>query len=506
MFCLSRLFKKPESNETCSEWSPNPKWTQESASLLHNLKIEVLPQPSLEEIIRNSDSFPIEFPTKTNRCNHLKNIVNENELLRNITSAYPVIHEKVLQMCCDFILFKREHGNDNELEFYKAMTPVDLINRLLSKRAVVFVGPYDKYMLLDGATGLGHWEDIGSCREQLPLTMENYMTYDELKLSSLLAISSYTYFINEGHRKNRAEHQEDRNKIEEEGIIIGLVGPRLHKTGAVENQEIVYSKRQHSADNGYGRSIKTSLPKLFADFYEEECLDYHEMNKKKHSGSNGRYVNLFGQENIFDNTFYVKRLTISFDTLLGEADARGSAVSKSVYVHMVGIGLGVWKVSGHQDKLFMDTFGRRILTLGDKLHNISDVCLAYMAESKCAGYSHGDTIPIEGHPNGGIKIHICNRNPHEKLTGEDEGKLLVVTFAWDGNSLPGNEYWFGSLASSSDPAAACSTQVAEIHNPHINPYISGENLRIVTDGTVVTLKEYIEKIGSSVQCDERKSD
>lgn len=56
----------------------------------------------------------------------------------------------------------------------------------------------------------------------------------------------------------------------------------------------------------------------------------------------------------------------------------------------------------------------------------------------------------------------------------------MVTYAWDGNSLPGNEFWNGYLASSGDPAAACSSQIAELHTSRINPLVSGENLHIAS--------------------------
>lgn len=47
--------------------------------------------------------------------------------------------------------------------------------------------------------------------------------------------------------------------------------------------------------------------------------------------------------------------------------------------------------------------------------------------------------------------------------------------------MPGNEFWDGSLSSSSDPAAAASTQISELHNPHINEKVSAANLKVVTE-------------------------
>lgn len=73
------------------------------------------------------------------------------------------------------------------------------------------------------------------------------------------------------------------------------------------------------------------------------------------------------------------------------------------------------------------------------------------------------------------------REPHSKLTrSTDADKLLVVTYAWDGNAYPGNEFWSGFLDASGDPAAACSTQIAEIHNPIINSRVCGANLHIAS--------------------------
>lgn len=74
-----------------------------------------------------------------------------------------------------------------------------------------------------------------------------------------------------------------------------------------------------------------------------------------------------------------------------------------------------------------------------------------------------------------------------------------MSYAWDGNALPGNEFWFGSLHSSSDPAAACSTQVAELHNPHINPKVSALNLRVATPNGIVPVYEYMLRVSNALE-------
>lgn len=63
---------------------------------------------------------------------------------------------------------------------------------------------------------------------------------------------------------------------------------------------------------------------------------------------------------IFDNQVYRKRLTIVFDCLLIEANQRALKAGKMAYIHLVGLGLGVWKTSDHQEKVFMECFSNRL--------------------------------------------------------------------------------------------------------------------------------------------------
>nr|XP_023019714.1 uncharacterized protein LOC111508447 [Leptinotarsa decemlineata] len=238
------------------------------------------------------------------------------------------------------------------------MTLKDFIDRLLLKRAVLFIDSSDEFLLINKKCGFGNWESIGTAEESFPLIMENCLTYDEIKLSVFLSVSSYTYFVNLGERTNFGKHLENRDKIAREGIIIGLIGPRLEKRNVMEYQEIVFSKTQNTNINGYGTKINASIHKLFSEFYEETCIDYEEALQLKNS-DNARYRNLIN-DLLFDNHYYYKRLTISIDTLLVEANYRAKAADKTAYIHVVGLGLGVWKISSHQEEVYMETFAKRI--------------------------------------------------------------------------------------------------------------------------------------------------
>lgn len=54
----------------------------------------------------------------------------------------------------------------------------------------------------------------------------------------------------------------------------------------------------------------------------------------------------------------------------------------------------------------------------------------------------------------------------------------------------------GSLESSSDPAAACSTLITELYNPYINKtMINGNNLHIASEKFgVIHLADYVKEI------------
>ncbi|KAF5302027.1 hypothetical protein FQA39_LY10497 [Lamprigera yunnana] len=473
---------------TVPTWPSRPIWTEETISiLLEDIGKDEQHEVSLQEIKRKSEEFPIKFPIDSVRCKVLESTISTHILERNINSAYPVLHEKPLQLFFDFLNYKRKFGTETERQLYKCMSVLQFVDRLLTKRAVVFVDVDDQYLLIDGTVGFGQWEKVGKNDETEKLKLQNCLSYDEIKLSAFLSVSSYTNFINDGDRFNNGVTE--RNNVEAEGIIIGLIGARFEKPQVMEYQEIIISKKQNNEANGYGAQCVPTMQSIISGFYGEVSFVYRQALEFNKTQSN-RFLEI-GEGTLFDNDIYCKRVTLSIETLLFEAQQRAKDKNTTAFVHLVGLGLGVWKISPHQNSLFIETVIKRIETMGENLNKVSDVVFAHFGNVTAVGsYTNGGIIPIPSHPEGGIRVHLSKRRPHLKLTDKDEGKLLVVSYAWDGNALPGNEFWHGYLSASGDPATASSTQVAELHNPHISAKVLAKNLRIAGPFGVIPFTQY----------------
>lgn len=342
-----------------SHWLVNPPfWDQDCLKLLPKNTLHTTKSVTIGEIIEKSDSFPIKFPIDTIRMKTLLSSVPNETLERNVQSAYPVIHESVFHLCAKFLLHKVQFGTDIERELYKQMNVIDFIERLLTKRAVMFITKSDQYILMDGTNQVDRWETIGTNMEVEPLILKNYLSYDEIKISAFLSVSSYSYFINNGSRYNDGVPSTSREILADEGIIIGLIGTRLERRETMEFQEIVITKNQNTVLNGYGDCSLPNIHNLFAEFYGEKAFLYE--NVRYGPVENVKRFTELSNGDIFDNCIYAKRLSISFDTLLIEANHRAKEKGTSAYIHVVGIGLGVWRLSVHQEDIFVDTFGKRL--------------------------------------------------------------------------------------------------------------------------------------------------
>lgn len=268
-------------------------------------------------------------------------------------------------------------------------------------------------------------------------------------MSALLSVSSHSELINNGNRQNCGVIERNKSLIEREGVVVGIIGARLTRRDVMEFQDIIVAKKQNTKENGYGFDIQedttNSKPKdyrrIWKEFYEEKDFIFDEVVK-----DNKRFGSSKNKEDVFDNLIMKKRYTISFDTLLLEAEARAKAADKQAYVHVVGIGLGVWKAAEQQEQIFLETFTQRVKYLLPKLQHIGVLHFSWFTLTECGELKNGYVFKSETHPQGGIRCFLSKRNPADKLKSpENDNMLLVISYAWDGNALPGNEFWMVSL-------------------------------------------------------------
>lgn len=442
---------------------------------------------SLQDFTEATHKFFIKFPIDTASVKtHVKQGKDKQKLINQINSAYPVIHERCVPFLASFIHHKKTHGTAIEKSLYENMDLVSFVDRLLRKRPVTFFAKYDQYLLRDGKAGKGGFEKIGSPGEVPPLCLKDYLSYDEMKVSALLSVSSESFFINDGSRKNKGVPGKP-GSFQEEGVIAGMVGARLKKAGYMEWQDCIVTWEQNKKINGYGSHEGTPhLQHIWSRLWGGPLPEWSSVatgGDKFFEVSKKLYVNV---------EVYKKRMQLAAETLLAEAKYRATAKGLKAYIHVVGLGLGVWRACHEQDAMFVDAWGEALKVMDTS--QIAHVDFSWIGSDSCLGVGNGEIFPGTN-----VTIHFSKRSLHDTVPS---GTLLVVNYAWDGNSLPGNEYWIGKLCSTGDGAAACSSGVADLHNVHINSNVSGANLHIAGSWGIMHIGEYAKKFLSTSRAQE----
>ena len=364
---------------------------------------------NLGTLKQKSDEFSRrnKFGCESTKCVELeKRGFTEEELLANANSAYPIIHHRVYDLMNKFLDLKRRVGSKVEKDIYKEVSIESFIDRLVSKRPLVFVGALDTYVLrdqgegewLEGKMGADVWHTIGTDKEKEPLVMADYLTYDECKLAALLGASTFTVTANKGGRKNSGVWAGDEEDWERRGVIVGLVGPRMHKEGAMECQEMRVMEEQNSKSGA-----KDSVQQLFANFYGmERVATYKEVQRAfDHKGVGALaalkrtfqrggvqaqtedFLPVLTTRPITEQSYlhlpaYTQRIRIVADMLLAEANDRARREGKMAFVHVVGLGLGVWQISPKQKPIFAGIFLDALVDL--KPDHVSDLALSWVFE------------------------------------------------------------------------------------------------------------------------------
>jgi hypothetical protein len=336
----------------------------------------------------------------------------------------------------------------------------EFIQRLIIKRPLSFVGPHDSTLGRDGQvvpSAAQKWPLVGTEHEQTPLLLKDYLSYDEIAIAALIGVSSPTYFINSGTRDNSAELGRE-GEFTSRGVYVGLVGPRFEIPDQMESRFLIESKFYCTAERGYGYHRKPSthdqaILQMWARFYN---------SKDTETGIIGFPVCSNATSSSLRFDLYDRRIRLTLETFLLEADARGRDVNRAVHGFIVGLGLGVWQYDVRQKEAFLDALLTTIATL--HLSHVEVIEASWISDT----YDGQDHIVVPSKdPNHEVTVLLTRGDPAAKREGD---RLLVASYAWDGNSFPGNEVWRGSLSASGDPAAVCCSTIGELQNPYINPF------------------------------------
>jgi uncharacterized protein DUF4804 len=426
------------------------------------------------KLVERSDAFSQRiggFPTTNNRIKVIAqgDSAKQAEIVKQAQNTYPLVDPRVMTLIDDFLSYKKIHGTTKEKNLYATINNrVQFIDRLLSKRPLAFLTDKDSYLLRDGKTEAdGGFEAIGTIDEKFPLVLKDYLSYHEMQIAALLGVSVPTYFINNGWRAINSGNDGklgDPGTYEPSGIYVGLVGARFEKPGLMEWRHMIITKEQNTTENGYGlhADMKNNpYLALWSKFYGLTFPTFDEAVKD----TSGRYIALGNQ--YFDGAVYKERMRAVIEPFLLDAQRRGIAANKKAYVHAVGLGLGVWEKTPQQAVLMLAVYADIIKS--NNLSMIADIDFSWFPDTanSCGGVTNGGMFKTATN---NITIHFSKRNPADLLQGADAGKLLVASYAWDGNSYPGNEYWKRLLHASGDPAAACCSTIPELQNPEINHF------------------------------------
>lgn len=351
-----------------------------------------------------------------------------------------------------YLKFKKEFGSPTEKTVYQSLRNTDaLIDRLLQKRPLSFFTSTDSTILRQHHKGSpkalqSEWFKVGTTQEGL-IKMADYLTYEEMELAALLAVSTPTYFINEGSRENGGKKGKNWT-YPLKGYIIGAVGARFEVPGRMEHRHMVLPKGVAS-----GALPTDQLSRLWQAFYHQSSP----LKDSDYIGANDR---------LHMPTFRV-RLERILDPILKQANALGIANKKNTVLRLVGFGLGAWSLNGASK----EQEGALRIVLRHMLHSNSLPALARI-DMLWMGTEGDSELIHDRTKHHTISIAYTKGNPADPV---EPGELLVATYAWDGNSFPGNEYWAGMLNESGDPAAAASTTIQELQNPFINTCLKARN-------------------------------
>ncbi|KAG5681139.1 hypothetical protein PVAND_010599 [Polypedilum vanderplanki] len=413
----------------------------------------------------------------------------KKELVEMARETRPFMAKEIWDLLNDFMEFMRnvpeEEGNNYKL-LYEGFTPADLVKRLLFKRPLVFVGPHDHTILRFN----GEKNVFSSNRAfKVAKTLDNppdgdgyclreYISYDENLLSSLISMSTPTFYVSDGSISFIGSTEGFKKPHIDQGILCGLVGARNTKYSFMEHRFI--NIRQERQWTGIHLSDQFWIKNVYSEAFPEGFIPTEaniNANKKMYEKIYIDRINV---------VYLEKRLMLSILPYIKEAAARGKEKMKEVFCSVPPIGGGVWR--GNVKAITIhNLIVNGILKFFDQKFNYEELkmlkafALPETSLDVYTSFNHSMniqsikenadkmsvTVTFKEPMNHTIKIFNEIRYVAKPLPVEFEHCLSIAGYAWDGNSYPGNEYWSGDFGSF-DPQAIYCSLLGQFQNPEVN--------------------------------------
>lgn len=389
----------------------------------------------------------------------------------------------ILGMFMDFMRKLPGVEGENYRTVYDGMSPAGLIKRLLFKRPIVFLNISDAHVLrnetLSLRSGRSKWHNVAVTLNALPTLpfLREYISYDEMLMSACVNMSTPTFYVSDGSLSD--PKAKPTRPFIPEGILCGLVGARLEKSGFMEHRFVFPRSNSDQTFDDVHHSDGFWINNVYPLAFPEGKIP----TTAEVAASPEIYGNIY-KDGV--NVVYLKRrLSFSVIPFIKEAENRGVERNRQVVASVPPIGAGVWRGSVKSETIVGLIVTLVLEYLDSDLNdgNLNHLAGIYLPRSRSEVYSAfaprnrirsitvgtNDSRIVVAFKGTDRKITLFNSSRYvAQLLPEDFKTCLVVAgYAWDGNSYPGNEYWvdqFGSF----DPQAALCSGIGQLQNPEVN--------------------------------------
>lgn len=223
------------------------------------------------------------------------------------------------------------------------------------------------------------------------VSIEEYITYDEIALAALVNMAVPTDFINTGGRSNMGKAGVS-GTFTESGVVFGAVGARYEMPREMEYKYTFVTQEQNTPKNKYGPGKNTAVMKAWAKFYkmpfkDEEGEAYLPTYDEAKADKSGRYKRM-GNGGLLDTIALKIRLRASIEPFVfaaanyvDQAKDLFENKAKKAYLHAVGLGSGVWadSIGSGQvaEELIVDNYLEVLQDYPRLAKKISDIDFSY---------------------------------------------------------------------------------------------------------------------------------